>query len=244
VFVPNNLETHKTHAEISRICMAFMDRFAPRFEATKKGGETRYKIEDGDWMFWFSPFNQKYKREHLKYLEHILSNDCKVLRGLARPDSWGLVKGDKNSGFVFVHNDLNFVSKHFFCVNLFIRALWEYPEKVDNWVSLVNAGIDKDEALYFMWMTESGTPDGTYSYSFLTAHHGPLAENINLTSFLEGTPEIPGKKVFGKDGWETGVHHMWGTGDTPKKLLGLQAEGRFGGYSKKDLVTLIKERKR
>lgn len=243
VFVPHNLETHKTHDEINRICMAFMNGFSPRFEATQKGGATRYKFEEGDWMFWFSPFNQKYKREHLAYLEHILSDDCKPLRGMDRPHSWALVKGEKHSGFVFVHNDLNFVSKNFFCVNTFIRALWEHADKVDNWVRLVNAGVDKDEALYFMWMTESLVGE-TYSYSFLMSHHGPLAENIGFGNFLEGIPQIMGDKIFAKEGWETGIHQMWGKGDTPKSLLGLQSEGRFGRSSKKDLVTLIKERKR
>jgi hypothetical protein len=223
--------------------MAFMRYFKPQFQSTRKGGEARRSFKDGDWMFWFSPFNKKYKREHLAYLEHIMSPDCKVLRGLDRPHSWGLVNHGKSSGFVFVHNDLNFVSKHFFCVNTFIRALWEFPEHVDNWVSLVNAGIDKDEALYFMWMTEERVVD-RYSYSFRTAHHGPVAENIGWGNFIEGIPQIMGDSIFSKDGWETGIHQMWGTGDTPKSLLGLESEGRFGGSSKKDLVTLIKERKR
>jgi hypothetical protein len=243
VFVPNNLETHKPQVEMNHICMAFMQGFKPVFRSTQRGGDIRRRLEDGDWMFWFSPFDQKYKRTHLAYLEHILSDDCKVLRSMERPDSWGLVRGDKYSGFVFVHNNLHFVSRHFLLVNTFIRALWEHEHKVDNWVRLVEAGVDKDEALYFMWMTED-LRDGVYHYSFLTSHHGPVADRINFDNFLSGVPQLPGENRFDGDGWETGIHIMWGNKDTYKSLLGLDAEGRFGASSKKDLVTLIKERKR
>lgn len=243
VFVPNNLETHRPYTRMNEICMAFMRSFEPRFRSTRKGVTSRCTLEDGDWMFWFSPFNQTYKREHLAYLEHIMSPNCKVLRNLDRPHSWGLVKHGEHSGFVFVHDNLNFISKHFFCVNTFIRALWEYPEHVDNWVSLVNSGIDKDEALYFMWVLSNRVGD-RYTYSFRTTHHGPLGDSVGLKAFLSGTPVEPGLHVFSKDGWETGIHTMWGTGDTHQSLLGLKKDGRFGGSSNKDLVTLIKERKR
>lgn len=244
VFVPHDLETHTPDPRMGEICMAFMQTFGPVFRSTNKGGKTRRRLEEGDWMFWFSPFDEKYKRTHLAYLEHIMSDECKVLRGMERPDSWSLVKGEGHSGFVFVHNNLHFLSKHFLLVNTFIRALWEYPEHVDTWVRLVKAGVDKDEALYFMWVTEEFVViDGIYNYTFRTTHHGPVADRINLENFLSGTPKTPGEYRFDEEGWEVGIHTMWGNEDTFRSLLKISGAGRFGASSEKDLATLIKERK-
>ena len=201
----------------------------------------RGNFEDGDWMFWFSPFNQKYKKTHLTYLEHIMSDECTPLKNLCRPDSWAVVKGEKHSGFVFVHNDLNFVSKYFFSVNCFIRALWETPEVVDRWLLLVENGVDKNEALYFMWINPYYT-NSKYQYSFLSSQHGPLADLINLDNFLAGTPEIETDIRFAKGGWETGIHKMWGAKHRYQDILGLNNEGRFLVTSEKDIVTLILER--
>lgn len=254
VFVPHDLENYKPDARLGEICMAFMHDMEPEFYSTKLKGSDRGYFEDGDWLFWMSPFEHsgeddaktnKFPKSHMAYVEHIMSDKCRPLKYFNKPSSWSWVINEYEgncSGLVFVQDNLHFNSKEFFFVNTLIRALWEYPEHVDKWVELVDAGVDKDEALYFMWVNQGFASDGKYTYGFYSTGHSPFDEQITWSNFLEGTPEYPAECVFSNEGWETGIQNMWGQEDDLSTLLGLSRSRYSYEPTDKDLITLILER--
>lgn len=231
--------------------MAFMRYFTEKnygrdifsFNSTQKKGARRETFEQGDWMFYMSPTTMKIKKTHLQYVEWIMGVESKALSKMDKPDSWAVVNDGKNpSILVFVHDNLEFRAKSMFLINTMLRALWEYPQAVDKWVELVEAGVDKDEALYFMWVLTS--KEGGYNtYYINSSGHTPFTSTFNIDNFLAGKPVDKYKGTFFEKGWETGIQQMWGTNQRLHEILKLEAKDRFNYGSKEDLVTLIKNRK-
>lgn len=249
VFVPHNLEDYRPIMTMHQACMAFM-RLSHRddygnsvfkYQSTKKKGEQRTKLEAGDWMFYMSPITAKIKKSHLGYVEWIMGKESKALSKQDKPDSWAVVNdGENNSILVFVHDNLEFRAKSMFLVNTLLRAIWEYPSHVDKWVELVEAGIDKDEALYFMWVIQGGTA-GKYNYGFQSGGHCPFVGRITFDNFLKGEPIAKFAGTFLDEGWETGINGMWGTAKSFDQILNITGD-RYTYTNEKDLITLIKER--